>query len=277
MTSKPTQERFELNGRVALVTGALGLLGREHCQALLEAGCTVIVSDLNDDACGNLARQLSQDTGGQAVGIAADISDKQSVEAVRGQLRERFGRLDILVNNAALNDAFEDPQASAELSKFENYPLELFRKSLEVNVTGTFICCQVLGQMMLEQGDGSIINVASTYGVVAPDQSIYRKPDGSQPFYKSAAYPTTKAAVLGLTRFLAAYWGRAGVRVNALSPGGVQNGQDEYFIKQYASRTPLGRMASPDDYRGALLFLASEASRYMTGANLVVDGGWTIW
>jgi NAD(P)-dependent dehydrogenase (short-subunit alcohol dehydrogenase family) len=268
-------ERFSLRGKTAMVTGAAGLLGREHCEALGEAGASVVATDLDAGACESLARELERfDVA--AVGIAADITDKASVERLKTRALDRFGAIDVLVNNAAVDDKF-DPGADLAASRFENYSLERWRRSLDVNVTGTFLCCQVLGAEMARRGAGAIINVASTYGVVAPDQALYRGADGEQRFFKSAAYPTSKGAVLALSRFLAAYWGAAGVRVNALSPGGVEAGQDAHFVESYARRTPLGRMARRDEYRGAIIFLASDASSYLTGANLVVDGGWTIW
>jgi NAD(P)-dependent dehydrogenase (short-subunit alcohol dehydrogenase family) len=267
---------FSLHGRVAVVTGALGLLGRHHCQALANAGASVVVADLDGAASERYARDLDRETGGPAMGIALDICDRESVTRARDTILEHFHRLDVLVNNAAVNEKVEDGKGSETL-RFEHYPLELWQRSLDVNVTGTFLCCQVLGSEMARRGGGSIVNVASTYGLVAPDQRLYKKDDGSQDFYKSAAYPTTKGAVLALTRFVAAYWGEAGVRANALCPGGVENGQDAGFVARYADRTPLRRMAAPTDYAGALVFLASEASAYMTGAALVVDGGWTAW
>jgi NAD(P)-dependent dehydrogenase (short-subunit alcohol dehydrogenase family) len=266
-------ELFSLREKVAVVTGALGLLGKQHCYALAEAGASVVVTDLNEIECAKFASSLP----GLAMGIGADITQKKSVKDFKDKILSNYGKLDILVNNAAINDKFEDPLTALEESKFENYPVEIFKKSLDVNVTGMFLCSQVLGSEMANKGYGSIINVASTYGIVAPDQSIYINERGEQTFYKSASYPVTKGAVISFTRFLAAYWGTKGVRVNTLSPGGVKDNQEEFFVKNYSAKTPLGRMAHPTDYKGALIFLASDASSYMTGANLIVDGGWTTW
>lgn len=264
-------DNFSLKNKVAVVSGALGLLGKEHCRALSEAGARVIAVDINSKKCKEFTATLPE-----AFGVSCDITNKDELMQLRSLITEEYGRIDILVNNAAVNDMFENPALVAEQSMFENYPLEMWQKSLEVNLTGMFLSCQVLGLPMAEKGHGSIINVASTYGIVAPDQKLYINDSGQQTFYKSAAYPVTKGGVIAFTKFLAAYWGPKGVRVNALSPGGVENHQDEWFIKNYSSKTLLGRMAKPADYKGALVFLASEASAYMTGANLVVDGGWTI-
>ena len=265
------EQIFSLKGKTAIVTGAVGLIGKKHCEALAEAGASVVVADMNEEACKAFAATL----GDKHLGIALDVTDGASLKAGRDKILERYGSIDILVNNAAINDMFENPNLAKEQSAFENYPLSSFRKSLEVNVTGVFLASQVFGTVMAERGSGSIINVASTYGMVGPDQSIYRNKEGNQTFFKSAVYPVTKGAVINFTRFLAAYWGNKGVRVNTLSPGGVENSQDEFFIKNYSAKTLLGRMATASDYQGALIFLASDASAYMTGANLVVDGGWT--
>jgi NAD(P)-dependent dehydrogenase (short-subunit alcohol dehydrogenase family) len=267
---------FSLGGKVAVVTGALGLLGRRHCEALAGAGAAVVVTDLDAAGCQALADDLASAYGRPAIGRGADITIPEQVRGLRQVVLESLGRVDVLVNNAAVNEKVEDPTSGAPLT-FEAYPLVEWEHSLRVNVTGTFLCCQAFGTEMAGAGWGSIVNIASTYGIVAPDQSLYRRPDGSQAFFKSAAYPTTKGAVLALTRYLAAYWGRSGVRVNALSPGGVENGQAPDFVSRYSERTPLGRMAEASDYEGAIVYLASDASRYVTGANLVVDGGFTVW
>jgi NAD(P)-dependent dehydrogenase (short-subunit alcohol dehydrogenase family) len=267
---------YSLEGKVAVVTGAAGLLGEQHCRALAEAGATVIATDLDRGRCELFVEGLSRNSLHAVVPLQMDITDPVSVRNAVHRVKESYGHIDVLVNNAAINDAIEH-STTADQAGFESFPLERWHASLEVNITGTFLCCQAFGREMAHSGKGSIINIASTYGTVAPDQSLYTNPDGTQDFYKGPAYPTTKGAVLSFTRYLAAYWGNKGVRVNALSPGGVMNGQNPHFIAEYSRRTPLGRMARPHDYRGAIVFLASDASAYMTGANLVVDGGWTIW
>lgn len=264
---------FALDDRVALVTGAGGLLGREHCRALSDAGATVYAADVRIDD----ARSALAGLGDHHVAVCMDVTDPEAITDIREQMIRDCGHIDILVNNAAMNDMVEAPLAAGLSSSYETYPLALFRKVIDVNVTGVFLTSQIIGSSMAESGHGTIINIGSTYGVVAPDQRIYRRPDGEQPFFKSAAYPASKGAVIMLTKYMATYWAGSGVRANALSPGGVSNGQDGYFKERYADRTPMGRMAEPSDYRGALVFLASDASAYMTGHNLLVDGGWTAW
>jgi NAD(P)-dependent dehydrogenase (short-subunit alcohol dehydrogenase family) len=273
---------FSLEGKVAIVTGACGLLGVQHCEALAAAGARVVVADLDETAAGVVAGRLdvgrqhgALQHGALHFGIGLDVTSVASLESARRRILEAYGRIDVLVNNAVINDMFENPLLAGRQSMFEHYPLELWDRSWKVNVSGVFLCSQVLGGVMAERGGGSIINIASTYGIVAPDQSIYKNEAGEQTFFKSPAYPVTKSAVIGFTKFLAAYWGNKGVRVNALSPGGVENQQEAFFRENYSKKTLLGRMAAPSDYKGAIVFLASEASAYMTGANLVVDGGWT--
>jgi len=224
-----------------------------------------------------LQKSFAQSLSDNSIGEYMDVTDPDSIEEVKNHVLKKFGQVDILVNNAAINDRFENPDLAAEQSRFEVYPLEMWNKSFKVNVTGTFLCSKIFGIEMSKKGKGSIVNIASTYGIVAPDQSIYQNERGNQTFYKSAAYPATKGAIISFTKYLAAYWGSKGVRVNALSPGGVKNSQDDFFVKNYSDKTPLGRMAIPSDYKGAIVFLASDASAYMTGANLIVDGGWTAW
>ena len=267
------EKYFSLKNKIAIVTGALGLLGREHCYALSEAGASVIVCDLNEKECKNFAEEL----GNCSIGIGVDITDSASLHNLLYIIKNNFKGIDILVNNAAVNDKFEDASSAIELSTFEKYPIERWNHSLNVNLTGLFLCTQVIGSEMANAGTGSIINIASTYGVVAPDQSLYKDGNDIQHFYKTVSYPTTKGAVISFTKYLAAYWGNKGIRVNSLSPGGVENSQDDFFIENYSKKTPLGRMAKPGDYKGALIFLASSASSYMTGANLIIDGGFTIW
>ena len=261
---------FDLTGKVAVVTGSLGLLGKQHSIALSEAGASVIALDLDEVKVKDFAETLKT----KSLGIYCDITDVNSVKKALHVSLENFDRIDILINNAAINDIF-DPSNSNNSNKFEDYSELRWKKMFDVNVNGTFFCSQIFGSEMVKNSKGSIINISSTYGIVSPDQTIYIKENKKQDFFKCPAYPTTKGAIISFTKYLAAYWANKGIRVNSLSPGGVESNQEKYFIDNYSSRVPIGRMAKKTDYKGAIVFLASDASSYMTGANLVVDGGWT--
>jgi len=268
---------FDLSGRLAILTGGAGLLGRQYTRTLLEAGAKVVVADVSR-AADEAAKSAMAEVGGEAVGWTLDIRSKEEVTSMVDGARKRFGRVDILINNAAIDPKLDPDVASQLTNTFEDYPLEFWQQSLDVNLTGAFLCSQAVGKVMLAQGRGVMVNVCSTYGLVAPDQRLYRRPgEKEQTLFKPAAYSVTKAAIAQLTRYLAAYWGGRGIRVNTLTPGGVYSAQDEAFVARYCERTPLGRMAAPGDMNGAMLFLVSDASSYMNGANLVVDGGWTAW
>ncbi len=272
------QEKFDLTGRVAVVTGGGGLLGHEFCKTLAEAGAAVVTADLNMEHALRSAKLLLE-AGLTTFPFQLDITSKESTLALVAETLKQYGRIDILVNCAALDPKF-DPDAAAKgiaPGAFEDYPLEMWNDALNVNLTGIFLITQACVKQMIAQGKkGSIINICSTYGLNGPDQRIYIK-DGKRVAYKPVYYTTTKAGVMGFTKYLAAYYAGTEIRVNALTPGGVYNNHEEYFVKNYSAKTIMGRMANKDEMNGALLFLASEASSYMTGNNVVVDGGWTAW
>lgn len=272
------QEKFDLTGRVAVVTGGVGLLGAEFCKTLAEAGAAVAVVDLNAPVSQAIADSLT-DSGYKVLAIPTDITQPASVNAAVEKVLSTFGRLDVLVNSAALDPKF-DPEAvnkGITPGAFEDYPLDLWNSALNVNLTGMFLMTQACVKPMIEKGKkGSIINICSTYGLNGPDQRIYVK-EGKRVAFKPVYYTVTKAGVMGFTKYLAAYYAGTEIRVNALTPGGVFNNHEDYFVQNYSARTILGRMAKKDEMNGALLFLASDASSYMTGNNLVVDGGWTAW
>jgi NAD(P)-dependent dehydrogenase (short-subunit alcohol dehydrogenase family) len=272
------QEKFDLTGRVAIVTGGVGLLGAEFCRTLAEAGAAVAVVDLNASASHGMADTLTK-SGFHALALPTDITQPDSVNAMVEKALAEFGRIDILVNSAALDPKFDADAMKKGITPgaFEDYPLDQWNAALNVNLTGMFIVTQGCVRPMIAQGKkGSIINICSTYGLNGPDQRIYIK-DGARVAFKPVYYTVTKAGVMGFTKYLAAYYAGTEIRVNALTPGGVFNNHEEYFVKNYSARTILGRMAKKDEMNGALLFLASDASSYMTGNNLVVDGGWTAW
>jgi 2-deoxy-D-gluconate 3-dehydrogenase len=272
------QEKFDLAGRVAVVTGGVGLLGAEFCRTLAEAGAAVVVVDLNASASQAVADSLAKG-GYKALAVPTDITNPGAVHSLVEKTLSEFGRLDILVNSAALDPKFDPDAVSKGITPgaFEDYPLDLWNSALNVNLTGMFLMTQACVKPMIAQGKkGTIINICSTYGLNGPDQRIYIK-EGKRVAFKPVYYTVTKAGVMGFTKYLAAYYAGTEIRVNALTPGGVYNNHEEYFVQNYSAKTIIGRMAQKDEMNGALLFLASDASSYMTGNNVVVDGGWTAW
>lgn len=271
------QQLFDLSGRVAIVTGGAGLLGYYHGAILAAAGAAVVLLDLEAANPQKRATQLNDEFGADSLGLPCDITSQISLEGVRNQILEKFGRIDILINNAANNPKVEDGNTS--WSRIENFPLEMWEGDIRVGLTGAFLCSRIFGVEMAKRRSGVILNVASDLAVIAPDQRLYRidgLPDDEQPV-KPVTYSVVKTALIGLTRYLATYWSSANVRVNAISPGGVFNEQPEVFLARLNQLIPMGRMAQRDEYQGAVLFLCSDASSYMTGTNLVIDGGRTCW
>ena len=267
---------FSVEGRVAVVTGGMGQLGVAYAGVLAERGAKVALFDITSSPKVESPAFMKGIRDRTIVPFQVDITDRDSVEAATRQVVERWETPHILVNNAALDSPPDAPPE--EVGPFETYPVSSFEKVMDVNVKGTLICCQVIGQAMAGEGRGSIINISSVYGILSPCQDIYqfRRRQG-QEFFKPVAYSVSKSAVLNLTRYLATYWAKKEVRVNTLTLAGVFNNQPKEFLEAYCPRVPMGRMANADELCGAILFLASNASSYMTGSNLIVDGGWSAW
>ena len=262
-----------LSGRVSVVTGALGRLGPVWCEALLDAGATVVGLDLAGARVSPAFSNLQAKSGKRLVLLRADVRDREALVSARSRCETEVGAVDVLVNNAGI----DQPPGPATTYLLDEIPPEVFSQVLEVNVTGAFLAGQVFGAGMAERGRGSIINIGSLYASVSPDARFYDHLPADPPFLKPPAYGASKAALVNLTRYLATHWGPRGVRVNALSPGGVEGGQDDQFKRKFTSRVPLGRMAAARDLGGPLIFLASDASSYVTGIELRVDGGYTAW
>lgn len=261
---------FRLDGKVALVTGGAGILGRRFCEGLVQAGARVAVVDLDGPA----TRAIAAPWGDRAAGFACDVADPVSAAACVDSVLARFGAIDVLHNNAATKSA----DVRAFFAPFEEYRLDVWREVMSVNIDGMFLMAQAVGRHMRERGRGVVIQTASIYGLVGPDSRIYEGSDYmGGPINTPAVYAASKAAVIGLTRWLATYWAATGIRVNCLVPGGVSSGQNSTFSQHYADRVPLGRMAHEDEMVPALIYLASDASSYVTGQVLAVDGGWTAW
>jgi NAD(P)-dependent dehydrogenase (short-subunit alcohol dehydrogenase family) len=269
---------FDLTARVAIITGGAGLLGQRHAEAIAWAGGCPVLVDLPAAEPERKADELARRIGADAMGISADITQAAQVHALLAAVLARYERVDILINNAANNPKMESSSAIA-WTRLENFPLHLWEADLAVGLTGAFLCSQVIGSEMARRRRGVIVNVASDLAVIAPDQRLYRQeavPDDQQPT-KPVTYSVVKTGLIGLTRYLATYWADCGVRVNAVSPGGVHNGQPEEFVGRLSRLIPLGRMAHIDEYQGAIIFLCSDSSSYMTGTNLVLDGGRSCW
>lgn len=269
---------FDLSGRVAVITGGAGLLGSQHAAILADAGAHAVVLDLPKTNPSRVAEQLTSLHDVECVGLSADITQEAELDQVCEHILSKFGRIDILINNAANNPKVEGAQDKA-WSRLENFPLELWEADIRVGLTGAFLCSRVFGREMAKRKSGVIVNVASDLALIAPDQRLYRMEglaDEEQPV-KPVTYSVVKSALLGLTRYLATYWSHANIRVNAISPGGVSNEQPAVFTARVSQLIPMARMARRDEYQGAILFLCSDASSYMTGANLVIDGGRTCW
>jgi NAD(P)-dependent dehydrogenase (short-subunit alcohol dehydrogenase family) len=259
-------KNFLLTNKTAVVTGAAGRLGPKFAEALAEAGANVVLGDINEKEGRKIARELAQRFRSRIVFHPLDVTEKRSIQALAAFTVKKFKTIDILLNGAmSVGKDFYAP--------LESYLPQDWDWVMKVNVGGTFFCSQVIGTVMKRQGSGAIINIGSIYGVVGADQRIY----GDSKINSPAVYAASKGAIISLTRYLAVYWASSGIRVNSISPGGVFSNQAPGFIKKYSERTPMGRMLDKNELKGAVVFLASPASSYVTGHNLMVDGGWTAW
>lgn len=276
---------FDVSGNVILITGALGLLGNHYARFLVSKGAKIIAVDLDMEKLSELEIELNSKYGDKAcIGMKADVTSEKDVAAIVQTALRYHNKIDVLINNAGISGRFfkEEPHRGIPRpTTFEEYQLEDWQKTIDVNITGMFLCCREVSKQMTKQKKGVIINISSTYGLDGPDQRIYQeniKKKVRQVFIKPVSYSVSKGAVIALTKYLAAYFSGSNIRVNTLTPGGVrEDSQSKEFQKRYANKTIMGRMAEPDEYLGAVLFLISDASKYMTGANLIIDGGWTAW
>ena len=263
-----TQKLFDLSGKTVILTGAAGYLGQGYAEAFSQAHANVVLADKEFSKCKEISKELEKKYKNQTLPIKIELTNKQSIKNMVAKTIKKFSNIDILVNNAIF------PEGVKERSiPFEEFPLSIWNQVISVNTTGMFLCCQEVGKKMVKQNNGVIVNVSSIYGLQAADQRIYSESG----LNSTVVYAVTKSAVLNFSRYLASYWHDKGIRVNSLTLGGVENNQDSKFKKKYAAKTMLGRMAKKDEYVGAMLFLVSDASSYMTGSNVVVDGGWTVW
>lgn len=272
--------KFDLSGKSALITGGAGLLGKEHALALLEVGANVVLWDVNTEKLIRVTNELTKDFGEQSVKMSVvDISKEEEVRNAYRELELQGITISILINNAAINPKYNLETKGTVFSRVENLTLDDWNYQLSVGLTGAFICTKFFGSKMAMNNNGVILNISSDLSVISPDQRLYKVKGAQENFQpvKPITYSVIKSGLVGMTKYLATYWSVNGVRVNALSPGGIYEEQDTNFVKKISDLIPLGRMAKSNEYRSAVQFLCSDASSYMTGQNIVIDGGRSVW
>lgn len=274
-------DNFKITDKVCIITGGAGLLGQKHAEAVIEGEGIPVLLDISRDSLNNAFYNLKKlYPNAEIEQYKTDITNREELIEVRDAILEKYGHIDILINNAANNPKMEARGENFGNIRFDNFPIEVWNADLSVGLTGAFLCAQIFGSEMEKERKGVILNISSDLGIIAPDQRIYRKDaitEESEQTIKPVTYSVIKHGLLGLTKYLATYWADKGIRVNAVCPGGIYNGQDEEFLKKLTNLIPLGRMAEKDEYKCTILYLVSEASSYMTGSTVIIDGGRTCW
>jgi NAD(P)-dependent dehydrogenase (short-subunit alcohol dehydrogenase family) len=276
--TKSVKQSFDLTGKVAVITGGAGLLGEKHAEVIAEFGGIPILLDIDEKSGTKKASRISDEYQVDCEFMLCDITDESQILSVRDFLLSKFGQIDILINNATIDPKIKE-NSKTNFSRLENFPIDQWNLEMAVGLTGAMLCSKVFGYEMVKKRKGVILNISSDLGIIAPDQKIYKKeglPEHEQPV-KPVTYSVIKHGLIGLTKYLATYWAGKGVRCNALCPGGIYNNQPDEFVKKISNLIPLGRMAHEDEYKASVVFMVSDASSYMTGANLVIDGGRSIW
>lgn len=275
-----TLQLFQIPGRVCVITGGAGLMADSHARAVLSGGGIAVLLDIDSERLREEKSRLEKSFHQPKVDVyTGDITDRAQLERIRDDLLNKYGQIDVLINNAANNPKVEGHGARLNQARFEHFSTDVWNEDIAVGLTGAMLCSQVFGRCMAERGKGVILNISSDLGIIAPDQRIYRKegvPEEEQSV-KPVTYSVIKHGLIGLTKYLATYWAEHGVRCNAICPAGIENGQNDEFIKKLTSLVPMGRMAKKDEYQGTVLYLISDASEYMTGSTLIIDGGRTCW
>ena len=274
-------DRFSIKGKVCAVTGGGGLIGMKHTEAILEGGGIPVLLDIAPGGMERVKKAVLEEYGADRTveTFVTDITDRKALEEVRDALLAKYGHIDVLINNAANNPKVEEASKNLGPIRFHNFPVEIWNRDLAVGLTGAMLCAQVFGEVMERQGGGVVLNISSDYGLIAPDQRIYRK-EGlkeEEQAVKPVSYSVVKHGIIGLTKYLAVYWADKGIRVNTLCPASLENGQNEEFIRKISNLIPMGRMSRPDEYVCTVLYMISDATTYMTGSTVVLDGGRTSW